>query len=190
MRMAKDAALILIDVQEGFNDPRWGARNNPQAEEHMARLLAEWRRVGRPVIHVQHDSVVPGSPLRPGQPGNQIKAVVAPRAGEPVFHKTVNSAFIGTGLEKYLRERGLKTLVIVGLTTPHCVSTTARMAGNLGFEAYVVSDATAAYELKGPDGKPRSPENIHDISLATLHGEFATVVTSAELLGLAAGKSS
>lgn len=181
--LPENTALIIIDVQKGFDDPRWGQRNNPQAEVVMARLLAAWRASHRPVFHVQHLSVMPGSPLRPENPGCAFKDEVNPLQGEPVFQKHVNSAFIGTDLETRLRAGGYDTLVIIGLTTQHCISTTARMAGNLGFKTYVVSDATAAFGLTGPDGRDYSAEEVHALSLATIHGEFAEVVDGAYILG-------
>jgi nicotinamidase-related amidase len=125
------AALLVIDVQKGFDSPGWGPRNNPGAEAAVARLLEAWRSAGWPVIHAQHVSVEPGSALGPGQPGVEIKPEAEPREGERLFQKSVNSAFIGTGLEEHLRSEGIESLVLVGLTTSHCVSTTARMAGNL-----------------------------------------------------------
>ena len=177
-----NAALIIIDVQAGFDDPVWGRRNNPQAEDHVARLLGAWRETQRPIFHVQHDSTEPNSPLRPGQAGNEIKEAVRPLAGEPLITKQVNSAFIGTDLEARLRQQGLDTLVIVGLTTNHCVSTTARMAGNLGFETTVVSDATATFDRVGHDGQRHTAEDVHAISLASLHQEFATIMDTESLL--------
>jgi nicotinamidase-related amidase len=180
--MPQDAALIVIDVQKGFDDPQWGSRNNPDAEKIIAALLAAWRETARPVFHVQHLSSAEGSPLNPRNAGCEIKDVVRPLENEQVFQKRVNSAFIGTQLEDALRQMGIGTLVIVGLTTPHCVSTSARMAGNLGFEVYLPSDAIAAFEITGPDGKRYSAEEVHSMSLATLHGEFATVVDSKALL--------
>lgn len=176
------AALLLIDVQRGFDDSRWGPRNNPEAEAHVARLLAAWRAAGRPVVHVLHDSRTPTSPLAPGQPGNLPKPEAAPRAGEPVYRKSVNSAFIGTTLEADLRARGVGTLVVVGLTTNHCVSTTTRMAGNLGFDTYLVADATATFDRTGPDGKTYPAALVHAVALGDLHGEFATVVATETLL--------
>lgn len=175
-------ALLLIDVQQGLDDPYWGARNNPDAEQRMADLLAAWRRTGRPVVHVQHMSRNPRSPLRPGLPGNAIKPEVAPEPGEALFTKDVNSAFIGTGLEGWLREHGVSDLVVVGLTTDHCVSTTVRMAANLGFGTTVVADATATHERTGPDGEHYSAEAMHRAALASLHGEFATVRQAGEIL--------
>jgi nicotinamidase-related amidase len=176
-------ALILIDVQTGFDDPRLGPRNNPDAEAHIARLLAAWRAAGRPVVHIRHMSTEPESPLWPGAPGNAFKPATAPLAGEPVFEKSVNSAFIGTGLEAYLRAAGIDTLVMAGLTTDHCVSTSARMAGNLGFTTVVVADATATFERAGHDGVRYDAETVHRTALASLHGEFATVVDTEDLLG-------
>jgi nicotinamidase-related amidase len=183
-RLRSNAALIIIDVQKGFDDPRWGRRNNPEAEANIARLLEAWRRSGRPVFHVQHSSRLRDSPLSPKAAGHVIKESVAPRRGEPVIKKSVNSAFIGTGLEKRLRRRGIRTVVVTGLTTDHCVATTARMAGNLGFETYVVSDATATFDREGADGKRYSAKEVHAVNLASLNQEFAKIVTTNALLEL------
>jgi nicotinamidase-related amidase len=170
-----NAVLLVVDLQKGFDDSRWGRRNNPQMEDRVAELLAAWRANRAPVIHAKHMSTQPDSPLRPGHPGNDFKACATPMAGEAVIHKSVNSCFIGTPLEDDLRRRGHRTLVIAGLTTNHCVSTTARMAGNLGFITWVVSDATATFDRVGPDGATHTAEQIQAIALADIHEEFATV---------------
>lgn len=183
--LSPTTVLLLIDVQQGFDDAVWGKRNNPDAERQMARLLQQWRTTQRPVIHVQHDSIRSTSPLHPDQSGNTIKSLVQPRAGELHLHKSVNSCFIGTDLEQQLRQRDWTDIVLVGLTTPHCVSTTARMAGNLGFRTYVVADATAAFDLLSPDGIIIPAQTIHDVSLTTLHKEFATIIETEQLLDLA-----
>jgi nicotinamidase-related amidase len=182
MNQAKPPALLLIDVQQGLDDGRYGERNNPEAEQRMAVLLAAWRQAGWPVVHVQHMSERSGSPLRPGLPGNAIKPEVAPLAGEPLFRKVVNSAFIGTGLEEHLRRNGIGALVVAGLTTDHCVSSTARSAADLGFDVVVVADATATHERTGPDGVRYSAEQMHRAALASLHGEFARVESVADVL--------
>lgn len=178
-------ALIIIDVQNGLDDPAYGRRNNPDAEDNMARLLTTWRAKGRPIYHVQHMSSRPDSPLRPKQSGNAIKYVVAPLDNEPVIQKTVNNAFVGTDLEDRLRNKGIDSLVIVGLTTNHCVSTTARMAGDLGFTTIVVADATAAHDSSGYDGTHYPAETVHAISLASLKDEFATILKTDQLLDIA-----
>jgi nicotinamidase-related amidase len=179
---SQGAALLIIDVQRGFDAPGWGRRNNPQMEARIVELLNAWRDSGRPVIHARHMSMDPTSPLRPGQPGNDFKAEVTPISGESIVEKRVHSCFIGTPLEAELRRRGHDTLVIVGMMTNHCVSTTARMAGNLGFAACVVSDATATFDRVGPDGIRYAAEQIHAIALADLHGEFGAVVDTATVL--------
>ncbi|MCC2957152.1 cysteine hydrolase [Massilia sp. IC2-477] len=177
-----NAALISIDVQQAFDDPRWGRRNNPEAEKQVAALLAAWRTSGRPVFHIQHRSASPAGLFRPGTPGYEHKPEARPLPGEAVIVKSVNSSFIGTDLEARLRGAGIGTVVIVGLTTDHCVSTTARMAGNLGFETWFMADATATFERTGPDGRHFTAQEMHDAALASLHGEFATVVWTKEVL--------
>jgi nicotinamidase-related amidase len=179
-----DAALMVIDVQQGFDSPDLGPRNNPRAEENCARLLGGWRRAGLPVFHVRHLSDEPGSPLRAGQPGAEFKDFAMPLGDEDVIEKRVNSAFIGTDLETRLGRRGISTLVLAGLTTDHCVSTTARMAGNLGFDTHVVGDATATFDRVGPDGRRHGAEEVHALALASLHGEFATVLDTETVLRL------
>ncbi len=180
--LTQKTALLIIDVQQGFDDPMWGERNNPDAEANIALLLKIWRETKRPVIHVQHCSVNPIYPLHPDNPGNAFKPEAMPIDDEPIFQKTVNSAFIGTNLEAYLREQGINDLVIVGLTTNHCVSTSVRMAGNLGFNVLLVSDATATFAKTGPDGRECSAEEIHAVNLASLHEEFCQVVTTLSMM--------
>jgi nicotinamidase-related amidase len=182
--LTPNTALILIDVQEGIDDPSLGKRSNPDAEKNMARLLADWRANERPIFHIQHMSVNPNSPLRPDKPGNAIKPIVAPQGDEPVIPKTVNNAFVGTDLEARLREASINAVVIVGLTAEHCVSTTARMAGDLGFTTIVVADATASHEHQGYDGTLYTAEMVHTISIVSLQDEFAAILTTDELLGM------
>lgn len=177
-----NAVLIIIDVQKGFDDPSWGQRNNPEAEENIAKLLELWRHTNRPIFHIQHVSSEPQSPLRPNQVGCEFKDLVTPFPNEPVIQKQVNSAFIGTHLKELLDQKGFNTLVLVGLTTNHCVSTTTRMAGNFGYETYVVADATATFDRQGHDGKIYAAEEVHLVSLANLHQEFATIVNTADVL--------
>lgn len=176
------AALICIDFQKGFDEPVWGERNNPDAESKISRLLSEWRAREFPIIHVKHCSLEKNSPLRTDTPGNEFKVEAEPKAGEKIFSKEVNSAFIGTDLEKYLRDNNIDSVVIAGLTTDHCVSTSTRMAGNLGFNVTLVSDATATFDRIGVDGTHYTADQIHDIHLASLNGEFCTVLTCQEVL--------
>lgn len=180
----KNTALIIIDFQDGFDDHAyWGGnRNNPNAETNTRKVLDRFRELGIPIFHVKHNSVNPKSRLVPGQPGNAIKELVKPIGSEPVISKTVNSAFIGTDLQKRLEEKGITTVVLAGLQTDHCVSTTARMAANLGFQTIVLSDATATFDRTSPGGQKFTAQEIHEINLTSLHDEFATIITTQQLL--------
>ncbi len=188
--LLSNAALLVIDMQVGFDDPAWGPRNNPGAEANVAALIAAWRAADNPVIHVHHDSPDPVGRLRRGTPGHAVKPEAWPHEGERSYRKTVNSAFIGTRLESDLRALGIETLVLVGLTTNHCVSTTARMAGNLGFETMVVADATATFDRANLDGTMRRAEDVHQAALSDLRDEFAQIVTTKWLLAALAGFAS
>jgi nicotinamidase-related amidase len=178
--------VLPIDIQKGLDDwPYWGGqRNNPKFEANVARLLESARGSNRSLIHIKHNSENPESPLCPGQPGNDFKPEAMPLEGETVINKTVNSAFIGTDLESRLRAAGSDRLIIFGLTTQHCVSTTVRMAGNLGFETCLVADATAAFPMMDADGKIIDAETVHRVHLASLNGEFARVISTDEAVSL------
>ena len=175
------AALIPIDLQQAFDDPRWGRRNNPQLDDHGRRLLAAWRQRGWPLLHVRHDSIEPDSTLRPDRPGHALRPGFEPQADEPLIGKSVNAAFIGTDLDLRLRRLGVDTIVLFGLTTDQCVSTTARVGANLGYRVVVVGDACAAFGLAGVDGEPVPAETVHRVHLATLHAEFGRVVCTDEV---------
>ena len=149
----------------------------------MARLLAAWRAAGRPVFHVKHNSTEANSPLRPELPGNAIKRVVAPQGDEPLIEKQVSNGFVGTDLEARLRAAGVDSLVVIGLTVEHCVSSTARMASDLGFKTTVVADATACHDRHGFYGVYYPAETIHTLALIAMQDEFATIVTTAQVLG-------
>lgn len=181
------AALVLIDIQTGFSSPIWGARNNPDAEDNAATLLEAWRAAGDPICHIRHISTEPGSPLGPDTGGTEFLPQVAPRDGEPVFEKSVNSGFIGTDLEQHIRDNGVTDLVICGLTTPHCVSTTSRMGANLGFNVTLAHDACAAFAANANAGwsseaEELSPQQIHDSAVSHLHSEFVTAMTVSDIL--------
>jgi nicotinamidase-related amidase len=176
-------ALIVVDVQQAFDDAAyWGRRNNPHCEANIAALIAEWRAHGRPLVFVRHDSDEAASPLRPGEPGNALKPEVS---GEPdlLVTKHVNSSFHGApDLDAWLRGRGISSFALCGITTNHCVETTARVGGNLGYDVLFVLDACTTFDREGPDGEVVSAEDITRATAASLHGEFATVVQTAELL--------
>jgi nicotinamidase-related amidase len=177
-------ALIVVDVQRAFD--QWEAagkrRNNPQALTRIVELLNAFRACGAPVFHIRHEGTRPNSSFLPGGTGYAVKDEARELAGEPVIVKRVNSAFIGTDLEARLRAADIATLVICGATTNHCVETTTRMAGNLGFDARLVRDATWTFDRTGPDGDAHSADSIHAMTLANLNGEFARIVSATEVI--------
>lgn len=177
-----NATLLVIDVQQGFLDASWGPRNNPDAEANIGRLIAAWRRGGRSVRHIHHSSRSAAGTFFLGTAGHDPKPEAAPAPGEPVYVKGVNSGFIGTALEQDLRDAGVDTLVVVGLTTNHCVSTTVRMAGNLGFTVYLVEDAAATFDRVGLDGRMRPAAEVHAAALSDLSEEFATIISTDDAL--------
>ena len=175
-------ALLIIDMQKGMATPAAGARNNPQAEHNIARLLQAWRRAAAPVVHVRHISRTPGSPFWPGQAGVEFQESLVPLPSEHVLEKNVPDAFVNSGLERWLRVRDISRLVIVGVSTNNSVECSARSAGNLGFETQVVADATFAFAQVDYAGTHRSPAEVHAMALANLDGEYASITHVQELL--------
>src|SRR5215831_17586139 len=183
--LPQDTALLVIDVQKAIDHPSWGDRNNPDAERNIAALLEAWRTTGRPVYHIRHDSTEPTSHYRPGQPGHDFKPEAQPAAGETVIPKRVNSAFIGTDLESRLRAAGIDTLVVAGVITNNSVEATVRMAGNLGFRTFLAEDAAFTFGRRDWNGQFHPASEVHALSLANLHGEYATVVDTDWILAAA-----
>jgi len=183
--MSSLPVLLMIDWQDSLSrsDPYWGgARNNPKAEDNALKLLSRWRMEKAQIFHIRHESTTPGSPLMPGLETAAFIDGFEPRDGEAVIGKCVNSCFIGTGLEQQLKSAGLNKVVICGLTTNHCVSTSTRMAGNLGFDVILAGDACATFDRLGPEGTHYPAQLVHDISLANIHGEFCQVISVADIL--------
>ena len=179
----KNPALLLVDIQKAFLEKDYPGliRNNEHAEFICGKILKKWRTLDLPIIHVRHSSTNPESKLHKSRPGFEFNDYVTPLENEMVLTKEVNSAFIGTNLENILIKSHIDTLVIVGMTTNHCISTTVRMSGNLGFDTYLISDSTACYNTKGMNGEIIPCNTIYNSALASLQEEFATVIDSKEL---------
>ncbi|MEV8424897.1 cysteine hydrolase family protein [Streptomyces niveus] len=191
MEIAENAALVVIDVQRGFEEVEyWGVRNNPEADANIAALIDVWQASGRPVVYTRHDSTTSDSPLRPGHEGNGFKDYVERRRGkgaagaELLVVKSVNSAFYGTpDLGVWLTAAGIGQLVVAGIQTNMCVETTTRMAGNLGYEALFPLDATYTFGQEGPWGWELTAEDLARATAVSLHGGgFAKVVTTEEVV--------
>ncbi len=185
MRLPHDAALIVVDVQQALDDPKWGPRNNPNAERAIAALLAAWREEGLPIVHIRHDSVEPGSPYRPERPGHAFKAEARPLEGETIIGKSAHSAFVGANLEETLDALGATTLVVCGALTHNSLEATARHAGDLGYRVFVVADACWAVDVRDAAGRVWPAEVVHALSLALLDSEYAEVVSSPMALAAA-----
>ena len=177
-------ALLVIDVQEAFDlwEVEGRRRNNPHAVVRISDLLACFRNAHAQIFHIRHQGSQPGSSFLPGSPGYQVRDEAREQAGEPVLVKQVNSAFIGTDLDARLRAAEIHTVVLCGATTNHCVETTARMAGNLGFMTILARDATWTFDRTGPDGELHAAKDIHAMTLANLHEEFASVMYTRDIL--------
>jgi nicotinamidase-related amidase len=177
------AVLLPIDMQQGFEDPKWPRRWNRDLDANGLALLAAWRSAGRPIIHVRHDSITPGSTLAPGAPGNAFRRGFEPHDGEPLVTKGVNSAFIGTDLDLRLKRLGATHVVVFGLVTDMCVSTTVRTGANMGWDMILVPDACDCFDL--PDGKGGTipAETIQAAHVATLAHEFCRTFDTAQLTG-------
>lgn len=180
--LAPNAALVIIDMQQGMNNPTLGRRNNPDAELHMQQLLGTWRQSQRPVVHVRHLSRTPGSVFWPGQPGCEFQAELAPLKHEHVLEKNVPDAFAATGLERWLHMRAIRQLVIVGVITNNSVESTARSAGNLGFEVIVAGNACYTFDQTDLFGRLWPAEDVHALSLSNLAMDYARVIETAEIL--------
>ncbi len=177
-------AVIPIDLQAGFVDEaHWGGeRNNPDLEGNVTALLAAARTHRIPIFHVKHNSTEPESPLRPEHSGNAFMPEAEPEDDEPVFEKTVNAPFFDTNLESVLREGGFTDLIMFGMTTEHCLSTSVRVAANLGFHVTVVADACAAFPKRDLTGRVWSADDVHHAHLASLQDEFAQITDSATIM--------
>lgn len=180
--MSQQTALIIIDMQKGMRSPALPPRNNPQAEDNIARLHAAWRASGQPVVSVRHISRSPASVFAPGQDGVEFQERFLPLPQEHVVEKNVPDAFVNTGLERWLHARGIRQLVIAGVSTNNSVEASARTAGNLGFETVVVADACFAFDKQDFGGTWRSAEEVHLMALANLHGEYAQVLSTGDAI--------
>lgn len=179
-----DDVLILIDQQKAMEHPKWGPRNNPDAENNIARLLAAWRSRRGSIIHVKHDSTFPESPFWPGQSGNEFLPLTAPVAGETVIAKKVHSAFIGTDLIQRLEAMGRPKLVICGVLLANSVEATVRVGANLGFSIRLPADACWSCDKRDLTGRLWPAEDVHQLTLALLSGDYAAITSVDEILAV------
>ena len=188
-RFGKDSCLLFIDVQLGVNNLlHWGGingrRNNSNAEDNMRRILDSFRACDKQVAFTRHDSRETSSPLKLSLETGQQIAGLDIKDNDIVVTKDVNSGFIGTSLEVQLRRAGINRLLVAGFFTNFCVETTVRMSGNLGFDTYLIEDACATTNRIGLDGVDHEPEVVHQMAVASMHGEFCTAISTNDALSL------
>ncbi len=175
-------ALLVVDVQQAFDEPSDVPRNNPACDDNIDALVRAWSAASRPLVYVRHHSTEATSKLRPDLPGGALKAYLT---AEPnlLVTKSVNSGFHGTpDLDAWLHDNDVTGLVVCGITTNHCCETTARVGANLGHKILFALDATHTFDRAGPDGVTVPADTLAQVTAANLHGEFADVVTTASLL--------
>ncbi|TDO95793.1 cysteine hydrolase family protein [Marinomonas balearica] len=175
-------ALILIDQQKGIDHPKLGLRNNPSAEAEISSLLSLWRQKSWPIFHVKHRSKQRESVFWPDQEGFEFKEAFLPLEGEATIEKSVPCAFINNSLDDELKKLGVNEIVLVGVATNNSVESTARTGGNLGYTVYVIDDACFTFAKPDYFGLARSADEVHAMSLANLHGEYATVISREQLV--------
>jgi nicotinamidase-related amidase len=180
--LPQNAALLVIDLQKAIDHPSWGVRNNLDAERKVTTLQEAWRASKRPIYHIRHDSTEVASHYHPGQPGHEFKPEAQPLYGEAVLAKRTNNAFIGADLEARLRTAQQTLLVVAGVITNNSVEATVRMAGNLGFDTFLVEDGCFTFARKDWNGRLRTASEVHAMSLANLDGEYCTVTRTSEVL--------
>lgn len=180
------AVLLPVDMQRAFDAPPWPRRWNSEVDANGLALLATWRAAKRPIIHVRHDSVQPGSTLAPGTCGNAFRPGFEPQPGEPLVKKTVNAAFIGTDLDLRLKRLSAKHVVVFGISTDMCVSTTVRTGANMGWDMILVPDACDCFDLPDGEGSTIPAEEVQRAHVATLGFEFCRTFSTSELTGLRA----
>ena len=180
------AVLLPVDMQRAFDQPGWPRRWNRDVDSNGLALIAAWRGAGRPIIHVRHDSAAPGSTLGAGLPGNAFRPGFEPVGDEPVVSKSVNSAFIGTDLDLRLRRVDARHLVVFGISTDMCVSTTVRTGANMGWDMLLVPDACDCFDLPDGRGGTIGAEEIHRAHVATLAFEFCKILSMEQATGFAA----
>jgi len=177
-----NTALLIIDQQQGLDHPKLGPRNNPTAEANMLQLLNTWRQAAMPIFHIRHRSNEPTSVFWPEQIGFAFKPEFIPQAHEPIVDKNITCALLASGLATTLKQQNTKNLVLVGAATHNSIESTVRTGSHLGFNITIIENACYTFAQKDYFGTPRSAQDVHAMSLASLQGEFAQVLSAQEVL--------
>lgn len=182
MYHSQNPALVIIDVQQAIDHFGLLQRSHPNAEQSLEQLLAHWRQQGWPVIHVRHSSRHSDSPYHASSPWFEFKTEVTPIEGECVITKRENCAFVDTGLEAFLRDNNICELVVGGVLLNHSVDATVRVARALKFRVILAEDASPASSITLDSQQVIGAEQVHQIMLANLNGEYAEIANLKELI--------
>jgi nicotinamidase-related amidase len=175
-------AVLSIDVQQSFPArPYWREDDVPAFRENITRLIDGATRRGWPVVRILHED---------GEgPFAAISGLVKPLDWMPQTHavefvKHVHNAFTDTGLDRWLRTRGIRKLIVAGIRTEQCCETTTRVASDLGYEVDFVGDATLTFPMTDPrSGRQFSAAEIRERTELVLRDRFARIATAEEALG-------
>lgn len=176
-------ALILVDIQNDyFEGGDWPVHQMNVVSAKAAQLLAHARASKAMVVHVRHENAADDAPfLRPGTPGADIHASVAPQQGEPVLTKARPNSFYQTGLLNLLREAEIEAVTICGAMSQMCVDATTRAAADFGFQVTVVEDACGAKEAEFGGVEVSAPQ-VHAAFMAPLAMGYAKVIKADDLV--------
>jgi nicotinamidase-related amidase len=172
-------ALLVIDVQNEYFS---GALPITHPAGHLDRILRVMdAATGRiPVAVIQHAFPQPDKPFfQKGSPGWELHAEVAARPRDVLIEKNLPGSFTGTGLEPWLRERGISTVTIAGYMTHMCCDTTARQAVHRGFQVEFLSDATGTLSLSNSAGRVTA-EELHRSILCAQQMLLSEVLPSSD----------
>jgi nicotinamidase-related amidase len=172
-------AVLMIDVQQSFAvRPYWRADDVPAFLAQCNALTAGAAAQGTPVLRIFHTD----GPREAGNPFAPESGLIRPLDGlapfdaAATFEKHRHSALVGTGLSVWLREQGIRRLIVAGIRTEQCCETTTRHASDEGFEVDYVSPAMLTFDMTTPSGQTLTAAQILERTQTVLAGRFATLV--------------
>lgn len=174
-------AVLSIDVQQSFPARSyWREDDVPGFRRQITKLIEGATQRGWPVVRILHEDG--------DGPFSASSGLVKPLEWMPQTHavefvKHVHNAFTDTGLDRWLRTRGIRRLIVTGIRTEQCCETTTRHASDIGYEVDYVSEATLTFAMTGRDGRRWTPAEITARTELVLDGRFARIATVAEALG-------
>lgn len=173
------AALLIIDAQNEYVDGKLPLENFDPAVAQIQTLRA-WAHDNRLlVVHIRQIGGATSPIFTTGGHGAQIIPALTPTSDELVIDKSVPNSFHATDLHKALKAAGKDQLIVTGFMTHMCVDATTRAGFDLGYQNYVVADATADRALPDPMGGVMAAGQVKRGALAALNDRFAWILKDA-----------